>query len=46
MQKATIKIFDSCLKIAKPGTVIVSDNILYRAMIASDDYLDNEETRQ
>ncbi|NLP29678.1 MAG: O-methyltransferase [Clostridiales bacterium] len=38
-------IFDSCLKIAKPGTVIVSDNILYRAMIASDDYLDNRRNK-
>ncbi|NLY70689.1 MAG: O-methyltransferase [Clostridiales bacterium] len=38
-------IFDSCIKLTKDETVIVSDNILYKAMIASDDYINNRRNR-
>jgi len=35
-----LKIWESCMKLCKTGTVIVSDNILYKAMTAADEYLD------
>lgn len=35
-----LKIWEICMKLAQTGTVIVSDNILYKAMTAADEYLD------
>lgn len=31
--------FDKCLKVMKPGAIIISDNVLYQGMVASDTLL-------
>ena len=35
-----LRVFDLCMHLCRPGTVIVADNVLYRAMTAADEYLD------
>ncbi len=35
-----LAIWDFCMKLSGPGTVIAADNILYKAMTAADEYLD------
>lgn len=32
------RFFDAAMKLARPGSVIVSDNVLFRARVASDEY--------
>ncbi|MGI6727812.1 MAG: O-methyltransferase [Anaerovoracaceae bacterium] len=35
-----LEIWNACMKLCKAGTVIVSDNILFKGMTAADEYLD------
>jgi len=37
--------FDLCLKKSVPGTIIVSDNILFRGITASDEFLDKRRNK-
>ena len=39
------KVWDRCMRLCEPGAVIVSDNILYRAMTAADEYLDTRRNK-
>lgn len=39
------EIWDKCMKLCKDGTLIVADNILYKAMVASDEYLDHRRNK-
>lgn len=39
------EIWDKCMHLCKPGTVIVSDNILYKGIVAADDYLDHRRNK-
>lgn len=40
-----LEMWDHCIKLCKPGAVIVSDNILFKAMTASDLYLDHRRNK-
>lgn len=35
-----LEVWELCMPLCEPGTVIVSDNILFKAMTAADEYLD------
>lgn len=40
-----LEIWDLCVPLCKEGAVIVSDNILYKGIIAADEYLDHPRNR-
>ncbi|MFA7659622.1 MAG: O-methyltransferase [Anaerovoracaceae bacterium] len=35
-----LEVWELCIPLCRPGTIIVADNILFRAMTAADEYLD------
>jgi predicted O-methyltransferase YrrM len=37
--------FDHCLKLTKPGTIIISDNILYKGITACDSFLESRRNK-
>ncbi len=37
--------FDLCLKLSLPGTIIISDNILYKGITASEEFLENKRNK-